>query len=116
MRQMSMTEDGSFAYEFQPNSNILDATNTPNNDEELSSNVRKTNLRRKQEGLNPIGRALQDDTIAATPQLKNPAMCIKEGDIVFFNVDIENLNYPTYLKNSPLNTNDEFNSQPFTDL
>jgi hypothetical protein len=47
MRQMSMTEDGSFAYEFQPNSNILEATNTPSNSEELSSNVRKTNLRRQ---------------------------------------------------------------------
>lgn len=111
-----MTEDGSFAYEFQPNANILEKAGAPSNSEELSSNVRKVNARRKQEGLSPIGRALQDDTTAATPQLKNPAMCIKIGDIVFFNVDVANLNYPTYLKNSPLNTNDEFNSQPFTDL
>jgi hypothetical protein len=114
MRQMSMTEDGSFAYEFQPNANILEKTNTPSNSEDLSSEVRKVNSRRKSEGLAPIGRALQDT--AATPKLTNPAMCIKEGDIIFFNVDVGNLNYPTYLKNSPLNTNNEFNSQPFTDL
>jgi hypothetical protein len=43
-------------------------------------------------------------------------MCIKEGDIVFFNVQRDALNYPTYLKNSLLNNNMEFDYADFTKL
>jgi hypothetical protein len=56
MRTMAMTEDGSFAYEFQPNANILNATNTNNNSALLSSSIRRENALRKATGIN--GRRL----------------------------------------------------------
>lgn len=43
-------------------------------------------------------------------------MCIKEGDIIFFNVDVSNLNYPTYYKDAQLNNNPFFDYAPFVEL
>jgi hypothetical protein len=41
MRQMGMTDDGSFTYEFSPNSDLLTATDTPTNEETSTFNLRK---------------------------------------------------------------------------
>jgi len=112
VRTMGMTEDGSFTYEFAPNDDVLTATNQPSNAQKLTSVIRKEN-RRKQ-----LGRYLQSDpaTETTTPRVKNPAMCVKESDIVFFNVVPEALNYPVYYKDSFLNNNPDFDYGPFLDL
>lgn len=50
------------------------------------------------------------------PRLTNPAMCIKEGDVIFFNVDAPSLNYPVYYKDAFLNNNPDFDYGPFLNL
>ena len=45
--QMGMTEDGSFSYEFEPNADILNATNIPNNTEFKTSTIRRQQVLRK---------------------------------------------------------------------
>ena len=63
------------------------------------------------------GRSLQSTVEQfTTPRLKNPAMCIKEGDVIFFNVVAEALNYPEYYKDSFLNNNPDFDYGPFKEL
>lgn len=43
-------------------------------------------------------------------------MCVKQNDIVFFNVNVDSLSYPTYLKDAQLNKNPDFDSAPFSQL
>lgn len=43
-------------------------------------------------------------------------MCVTAGDIIFFNVNVDTLSYPMYLKDSILNTNVEFDYAPFEEL
>ena len=43
-------------------------------------------------------------------------MCLTEGDAIFFNVNSEKGQYPIYQKESILNTNDNFDYGPFTEL
>jgi len=126
MHSMGMTEDGSFTYEFSPNANLLDTTGIPSNDETSTFNLRRAAQRRADVAA---GRSLQGNSfdvfgelgedgnaIEKAPSIRNPAMCIKQNDIVFFNVNVDTLSYPTYFKDSELNNNDEFDSAPFTDL
>ena len=45
-------------------------------------------------------------------------VCIKEGDTVFFNVELTETkkHYPRYLKDGILNTNEDFDYGPFEEL
>lgn len=47
VRQMGMTEDGSFTYEFQPNQDILNQTNIPNNTEFRTDTIRRKEALRR---------------------------------------------------------------------
>jgi hypothetical protein len=110
---MGMTDDGSFTYEYQPNEDILNRTNTPSNIEFRTDTIRRVAFLKKF----PSGRLLQTTVEqSTTPRLKNPAMCIKEGSVIFFNVVPELLNYPVYYKDSFLNNNPNFDYGPFLEL
>lgn len=43
-------------------------------------------------------------------------ICITEGDIIFFNVELNPPQYPRYFKDSILNTNQNFDYGPFEEL
>lgn len=46
VRTMGMDEDGSFTYEFSLNSDVLNHTKTPDNSEDLTSNIRREQSRK----------------------------------------------------------------------
>ena len=58
-------------------------------------------------------RSLQDDSSIGL-ELKNPLVCIKNGDSILF--DVSKDNYPVYIKDSLLNTNDNFDYSLFRKL
>jgi hypothetical protein len=43
-------------------------------------------------------------------------MCINEGTVIFFNVDVKTLSYPVYYKDAFLNTLPELDYGPFLEL
>jgi hypothetical protein len=58
------------------------------------------------------GRALQSDS----PAITNPVICVKIGAVILFDVNPDQQQYPVYLKDSTLNTNQEFDRAPFDQL
>ena len=119
---MGMTEDGSFTYEFTPNSELMKESGVPSNTETTTAALRQNpSLRAKllkttagqAEGRYLQGAVVENEKI---PRLTNPAMCITQGDIVFFNVNALTLSYPQYLKDSTLNTNKLFDYASFLEL
>ena len=48
--------------------------------------------------------------------ISNPVLCVNNGNAILFDVTSSTKNYPVYLKDSLLNTNQEFDYSPFLDL
>jgi len=105
---MGTTEDGNFAYNFSTNSDVLKATNST--DKTNMSSTMITRLSSYSQGR--MLQAVDNSSVA----LRNPVLCIKKGDIMFFNVVPEDGNYPVYNKDSILNTNPKFDYGPFLNL
>lgn len=105
--QMGMATDGSFTYNFSPNQDVLNKTNISDNTQNMTAAVVAQRKRKLQ------GTTVEQNTI---PQIKNPTVCVTEGSAVFFNVDAKSLNYPSYFKDSFLNTNPTFDYGPFLKL
>ena len=59
-------------------------------------------------------KLLEDSSTSSSSSISNPVVCIDAGDSVFF--DVDSTNYPTYMKDSLLNTNDDFDYGEFRDL
>lgn len=104
---MGTTKDGNFAYDYSTNDDVLKATNSSDR-----TNMSSTVLTRLS---STGGRVLQAES-SNTVALQNPVLCIKKGDIMFFNVVPEDGNYPVYNKDSILNTNPKFDYGPFLNL
>jgi hypothetical protein len=49
-------------------------------------------------------------------KITNPVMCIKQGSAVLFSVNPSSRSYPSYLKDSILNTNPDFDYGSFLSL
>jgi len=110
---MGTDTDGNFAYNYGANPEVLSATKTPDNSNNTSTLMTRMNSKFIEVKL---ARNLQAKTTANTAALLNPVVCIKQGDIMFFNVVPSAGNYPVYDKNSILNTNPDFDYGPFLNL
>ena len=102
---MGMTDQGDFAYDFGTPDSVIEATGLQDNTDRSEVQLKLIKL--------PVPRRLQAET---SQRLYNPVICIKEGDVIFFNVHSELFQYPRYFKDSILNTNPEFDYGPFTNL
>jgi hypothetical protein len=60
MRQMGMTADGSFTYEFSPNTDLLAATDTPTKEDTTTASLRRAAKRKRDIAA---GRSLQGNTV-----------------------------------------------------
>jgi len=107
---MKTTKDGSFAYDYGTNSDVLTATNSTD-----KTNMTSTFKTQLTSFKSSTGRGLQAAS-ASSLALTNPVLCIQKGDIMFFNVIAEDGNYPVYNKDSILNTNPKFDYGPFLNL
>jgi hypothetical protein len=113
---LGMEETGDFSFDYGTNEEILIAAGLEDNVDRGSDSL-FTSFGRRWRNLSDgshkgrAGRLLQT---ATSQRLYNPVICIKEGDIVFFNV--EGIHYPRYWKDSILNTNEQFDSAAFTRL
>lgn len=111
-----MTETGDFSFDYDTNDDIKKATTIKQNVDRSNTSL-FTNFHRTMENQAVITkrhrRFLQTET---SQRLYNPVICIKEGDIIFFNVRAKDLQYPRYFKDSILNTNPDFDYGQFEKL
>lgn len=96
---LGKADDGSFTANYATNDLILSRAGI--------SSVDNTGRRRL-----AAGRGLQDDS----PTITNPVICVKVGAVILFDVNPDQRQYPVYLKDSTLNTNQEFDRAPFDQL
>lgn len=104
---MGTSKDGNFEYDYGTNDDVLKATNSTDR-----TNMSSTLYTR----LNSQGSRVLQQLNNSNVALQNPVLCIKKGDIMFFNVIPEDGNYPVYNKDSILNTNPKFDYGPFLNL
>eukprot|EP00347_Sterkiella_histriomuscorum_P024400 403331247 len=67
-------------------------------------------------GIRRVGRMRQLQTSSQTTDIKNPVMCIKQGNSVLFQINSYSKQYPVYYKDSILNTNKDFDYGQFLEL
>ena len=108
---MGLDDGGNFAYDFRPDPVAIRATITEDHTD-TSKLLQKLHVDVDGKSLRPK-RSLQPES---GRKLYNPVICIKEGDSIFFTVHSEKLQYPRYFKDSILNTNQDFDYGPFTEL
>ena len=67
--------------------------------------------------INPTtGRSLAEEVLEEPVGIKNPCMCLAQGDSILFDFADGQANYPIYLKDSLLNTNKDFDYGAFRGL
>jgi hypothetical protein len=103
MVSIGKADDGSFTSDYGMNEQVLAKAGI----ESKAAAARRA--------LNATGRQLQASQPAPTG-LVNPVICVNAGSIVLFDVNAAEGRYPVYLKDSILNTNQDFDRSPFDDL
>jgi hypothetical protein len=108
-------ESGDFEFDYGTNKAILDKAGLNDNTAARKSTSFMSSFHRFMVDPKSLKgrRYLQ---AAKNNKLQNPALCIKMGDVVFFNVVAEKRSYPRYFKDSILNTNDKFDYGAFEEL
>ena len=81
---MGMDQEGNFYYDYGTNAAVMKAAVLPDNTDR-SSNREKIDPALR-ENRNLSRRGLQAET---SQRLYNPVICIKEGGVIFFNVEAE---------------------------
>jgi hypothetical protein len=61
------------------------------------------------------GRRLQDSDSPNSSEIDNPVICINKGETIIFSIPNDE-NYPVYLKDSLVNTNNGFDYGAFDEL
>lgn len=112
---MGMSEDGNFEFDYSTPSTVLKATGTLDRTDRSQLRVKRSIKKAMLEDENrerSRTRGLQ----TTNQKLLNPVICIPTGSAIFFQVDAQAGSYPKYLKNSILNTNQDFDYGPFIEL
>lgn len=101
--------DGSFTADYSTNARLLAQGG-------IESSVDKTSTRlRRRRALQEQGRSLQAAQ-ASDAAIANPVICVNVGAVILFDVDAVEGRYPVYVKDSILNTNQDFDRAPFDEL
>jgi hypothetical protein len=112
MVSLGRAADGAFTADYGTNSRLLAYAGIQSN---FVSRVDRSSTQTKRRRALESGRLLQTATDSGEA-IRNPVICVNVGAVVLFDVDAEEGRYPVYVKNSILNTNQDFDRAPFEEL
>jgi len=112
MTSLGRAADGAFTADYGTNARLLAHAGRHSN---FVAHVDLASTTAKRRRALESGRLLQ--TAADSGEaIRNPVTCVNTGSVVLFDVDAEEGRYPVYVKDSILNTNQDFDRAPFDEL
>jgi len=112
MLSLGRAADGAFTADYGTNARLLAHAGLHSN---FVANVDLASTTAKRRRALESGRLLQPAADSGEA-IRNPVTCVNTGAVVLFDVDAEEGRYPVYVKNSILNTNQDFDRAPFDEL
>jgi hypothetical protein len=104
LTSLGKASDGSFTADYSTNPLLLAEGGMQSRADRSSTRARALKA----------GRLLQSS--GDTPAIRNPVLCMNAGSVVLFDVVSSERRYPKYVKDSILNTNQDFDRAPFDEL